>query len=192
MRRAVLFGMVVAAACIFGTALGLSQQSGSTNFMGGPGGREFSDPEPSAGARVTEVRIRSSDAIDAVQMVYALAVGSGFMGDQHGGSGGRFSVFSLDPDEYITGISGRYGDTIDSLRIQTNKRASQLYGGGGGNRDYRLEVPRDTEAVGFVGRSGNLVDAIGLIYAPIQRRRGLFGQTIDAIGLTYTRIAFRR
>jgi hypothetical protein len=125
-------------------------------------------------------------------MVYALAVGSGFMGDQHGGSGGRLSVFSLDPDEYITGISGRYGDTIDSLRIQTNKRASQLYGGGGGNRDYRLEVPRDTQAVGFVGRSGNLVDAIGLIYVPIQRRRGLFGQTIDAIGLTYTRIAFRR
>jgi phage tail protein X len=175
MKRTVLILAVLAAFAFFGNTLGLSQQSGVTNIAGGRGGNEFSDPEPAAGTRVTEVRIRAGDTIDALQMVYAPASGPGFTADQHGKMGGRLNIFRLDPDEYIVGLAGRHGDTIDSLRIITNKKTSPTYGGGGGSRNFQMEVPGGTQAIGFIGRSGDTVDAIGLVYAPLPRRRSGYG-----------------
>jgi hypothetical protein len=177
--------LLVAVVCVFSNALGLCQQSGSTNIAGGRGGQEFADVEPSAGSRVSEVRIKCGDMIDSVQMVYAPAQGRGFTGDLHGGPGGRLNVFRLDPDEYIIAISGRYGSSIDSLRIQTNKKISPLYGGSGGEREYRVEVPNGTQAIGFTGRAEELLDAIGLTYIPIPRRRGgLFGESAGQYEMT--------
>jgi hypothetical protein len=164
--------LVAAIACAFGNLLGFSQQSGNTNIAGGRGGQEFADLEPSAGSRVTEVRIKAGDTIDSVQMVYAPVSGAGFTAEQHGGRGGRMNTFRLDADEYITGISGRFGDTVDSMRIHTNKKTSPRYGGGGGDRDFRIDVPAGAQAIGFIGRAGDTVDAIGLIYIPIARPRG--------------------
>ena len=165
--------IVAALAIVLGSPLVLSQQSGSTNIAGGRGGNPFSDPQPAAGTRVTEVRIRSGEMIDAIQLVYVSVSGSSAVAGQHGGSGGRLNVFRLDADEYITGISGRCGDIIDSLQIRTNKKTSPIYGGSGGSRDYRIEVPNGTEATGFTGRSGERVDAIGLTFAPLNLRLGL-------------------
>lgn len=179
MCRICFYGMVLAAALLLGgIPLALAQQVTSTDIAGGRGGNGFSDVQPPAGARVTEVRIWSGDTVDSVQMVYALADGSTTMGPKHGGSGGGLNVFRLDPDEYITGLSGRYGDTVDSLRIQTNKRISPQYGGRGGSRDFRIDVPAGNQALGLAGRAGDTIDAIGLTHAPIysqttpQRRRG--------------------
>ena len=148
------------------TALG---QASGTAVAGGGGGNAFTDGQPAQGARIAEVRVRAGDTIDAVQMIYALADGRLSAGTRHGGKGGRENVFRLDNDEYITGISGRYGDTVDSLRIHTNKRTSPAYGGGG-DHDFRLDAPSGAQAVGFVGRAGNTVDAIGLIYGTAQRQ----------------------
>ena len=180
MKKIMLVCVVISLAIVLGSTLGLPQQSGSTNISGGRGGSPFSDPQPAAGTRVTEIRIRSGETIDAIQMVYASATGSSALASQHGGSGGRLNVFRLDADEYITGISGRYGEMVDSLRIHTNKKTSPLYGGSGGSGDYQIEVPNGTEALGFTGRSGERVDAIGLTYAPLNLRLGgaLGGQTI--------------
>ncbi len=160
--------IVAAALLLVGTGLTFTMQVVSTEVVGGRGGRAFSDSQAPADARVTEVRIQSGDRVAAVQFVYALADGRSVTGPLHGGSGGRASVFRLDSDEYITGISGRYGDNIDSIRIQTNKRTSPLYGGRGGDRDYRIDVPGGNQAVGFAGRSGDYLDAIGLVCAPIR------------------------
>jgi len=145
-----------------------TQQYGTTDIAGGRGGSDFSDPQPQAGARVVEVQIRAGDHIDAVQMLFQFSDGRTAMSPRHGGSGGRTEVFRLDPDEYITGISGRSGDYIDSLRIHTNKRASQLFGGRGGNRDYRIDVPPGNMGVGFIGRAGDYVDAVGLVYTTVR------------------------
>jgi len=38
-----------------------------------------------------------------------------FRGPVHGGTGGRKNVFRLDAGEYLIGISGRYGELVDSL-----------------------------------------------------------------------------
>jgi len=135
----------------------------STNVVGGRGGRTFYDSQVPENARVSEVRIRSGERIDSVQMVYELSDGSSQEGRRYGGSGGRLNVFRLDSDEYITGLSGRYGETIDSMRIETNKRSSTLFGGRGGSTDYRVDVPSGNYAVGFTGRAGDYLDAIGLI-----------------------------
>jgi hypothetical protein len=120
------------------------------------------------------VRIRAGDLVDAVQVMYALPDGRTSAGPRHGGRGGREYTFSLDGDEYITGISGRYGDLIDSIRIHTNKRTSPVFGGTGGSSDFRIDVPQGGQAIGFVGRSGARVDAIGLSYSLQQpsNRRG--------------------
>ncbi len=155
-----------------GISAGAPPQSGLTDIAGGRGGGGFSDPEPQPGTRVAEVHVRSGDHVDSVQMLLALPDGRTIMTPRHGGSGGRLDIFRLDPGEYVTGLSGRCGDVIDSLRIQTNRRTSQLFGGRGGDRDFVIGVPAGTQAVGFTGRAGDFLDAVGLAYATIRQVQG--------------------
>jgi hypothetical protein len=140
------------------------RQAGQTEVFGGRGGSPFADEEIPRGARVTGIRVQSAERVDGIQVLYALPNGSTVEGPYHGGRGGRPSVFRLDPDEYILGLDGRYGDTVDSLTIRTNKRVSQVFGGRGGNRSFWVDVPRGSVAIGFAGRSGESLDAVGLTY----------------------------
>jgi hypothetical protein len=145
------------------------QTPAATTIMGGRGGNPFTDSGISYGARVSEVHVFSGDYVDAVQMVYTLANGQLQSSSRRGGSGGRQNIFRLDSDEYIVGLSGRYGEYIDSIQIHTNKRTSPSYGGRGGSQEYQVGVASGNYAVGFSGRSGKYLDAIGLIYLPIPR-----------------------
>ena len=149
---------------------GQAALAGQTTLTGGGGGNSFAD-NPPQGARITEVRVWSGDRVDAIQAIYLLPDGRTVDGTRHGGSGGRSTRFQLDRDEYIIGMSGRYGEVIDSIRIHTNRRSSEQFGGRGGDRDYRIEVPANQQVVGFAGRSGDLLDAIGLVYAPVTGTR---------------------
>jgi hypothetical protein len=152
----------------FGSTLGSPANADETAVAGGRGGRAFADRDVPAGARIAEVRVRAGEWLDSIQVVYALADGRTVEGSRHGGTGGNVSVFRLDRDEYVIGLSGRSGERVDSLRIQTNRRTSQVFGGRGGSQDYRLDVPAGSEAIGFTGRSGEYLDAIGLIFAPVR------------------------
>jgi hypothetical protein len=87
------------------------------------------------------------------------------VGAWHGGQGGRLNTIRLDSDEYVIAIAGRAGERVDSLRIITNKRTSATFGGRGGSREFRFDVPSGYSFTGFVGRAGNALDAIGLAYA---------------------------
>ncbi len=171
MQRSLLWGAIITSVLLFTVSFGLSQQVSTTEAVGGGGGNPFSDSQLPSGARVAEVRVRSGDTIDAVQIAYTLPNGRLALGPRHGGSGGHESTMRLDADEYIVAIAGRYGDTIDSMQIITNKRSSTQFGGGGGDHRYRIEVPAGSQAVGFSGRSGDTVDAIGLVYFVLPRRR---------------------
>jgi hypothetical protein len=136
---------------------------------GGSGGQEFVDDAIPPGSRVIEVLVRAMRRLDAVQIIYESPDGARHPLPQHGGQGGDlYPPFTLDNDEYITGISGRFGARVDSLRIHTNRQTSILYGGGeggrGGRDDYHIEVPAGHEFVGFYGRSGSEVDRIGVLY----------------------------
>jgi hypothetical protein len=170
---------LLSAFAVAGSLTALAQQS-SSGIFGGGGGNAFSDPAQRAGARVLEVRVWSGEWVDAVQLTYALQDGSTWAGTKHGGSGGRLSAFQLDSDEYITGLSGRYGKYIDSIRIHTNKRTSDLLGGRGGNQDLKIDVPGGYQGIGFTGRAGLYLDAVGLLYVPIPQAQA--GKTSIAGG----------
>ncbi|WP_269768037.1 jacalin-like lectin [Burkholderia ubonensis] len=81
-------------------------------------------------------------------------------------SSAKWTGVSLDDDEYVIGISGRYGDRIDSLRIYTNKKTSNVFGGTGGTQEFGYTAPPGQMIVAFIGRSGAALDAIGVVYAP--------------------------
>lgn len=159
---ALIFLVLAGLACV-----GYAQQPSATNIAGGRGGNQFADTRASSDARILEIQVCAGDRVDSVQVVYQLPDGRAVSGQRHGGSGGSTHVFRLDSDEYVTAISGRYGDTVDSMTIQTNKRSSPRFGGSGGSKDYRLEIPYGNQAVGFLGRSGQYLDAVGLLYAPL-------------------------
>ncbi|MEJ2111627.1 MAG: jacalin-like lectin [Acidobacteriota bacterium] len=108
--------------------------------------------------------IWSGDLIDRIQLIYTLRDGSIFEGKRYGGGGGRRQVFQLADNEYITGISGRHGEVIDSIKIHTNRRTSDTYGGRGGARNFNITIPNGKQAIGLTGRAGEYLDAIGLEY----------------------------
>ncbi len=151
-------------------ALCVGQESSQTDIYGGTGGNSFSETMLQAGGRIVEVHVFSGDWVDAIQLWYELPEGKTIFGQRFGGPNGKESVFRLDRDEYIMGISGRYGDYLDSISIQTNKRTSPRFGGSGGRRDYRIDTQSGFQAVGIAGRGAKYLDAIGLIVAPIARR----------------------
>jgi hypothetical protein len=129
---------------------------------GGSGGADFADDAIAPSAKVREVHIRSGAYVDAIQIVHEVAGVTNPM-PIHGGNGGALHVFSLDPDEYIIGIGGRWGKYVDSIYIQTNKQTSPLYGRNNTENTYYFQAPEGSEIVGFFGRAGALVDAIGAL-----------------------------
>jgi hypothetical protein len=60
-------------------------------------------------------------------------------------------------------VRGRYAAYVDSLQIITNRRTSPKYGGNGGAQDFVLKAPPGERIVGFCGRSGGYIDAIGIV-----------------------------
>jgi hypothetical protein len=138
-----------------------------TTVMGGPGGAAFVD-RPPAGARVGAVAIGAGALIDSVRVVYETPDGRRYPSARHGGPGGGPCVIALEPDERILAIRGRYGAYIESIQLITNKGTSRICGGPGGVAEYRIDVPRNHTVIGFTGRAGTYLDAIGLALAPRQ------------------------
>lgn len=140
-------------------------QAAITVVAGGPGGNDFSDePLVSADQSVAEVVIHSGNLIDSVAVVVTDPAGDRSALPTHGGSGGNEARISLAPGEAVIGISGRHGDVLDSLTLQTTAQSYGPYGGSGGGQEYSLQIPEGTEFIGFAGRSGQLVDALALAY----------------------------
>jgi hypothetical protein len=144
--------------------------AGRTMIFGGSGGSAFSDEVVPRGARISEVRVRSGDKVISIQAIYTLLDGRLLEGPVHGGDGGSLHVFSLAPDEYFTGLSGRSGKSIHSVSIRTNKHTSQVFGGNGGASVFDVNVPAEKAAIGFHGRCGSSLNAIGLNYATFNKR----------------------
>lgn len=77
---------------------------------------------------------------------------------------------TLDPTNYVTEISGTIGtfqrsEVITSLKIVTLKGAPRSYGRVNGT-PFRVPVLDGGKIVGFFGRSGQFLDAIGVYVTP--------------------------
>lgn len=134
---------------------------------GGNGGKPFEAYAIPEGARLTAFHIFAEWVVNAIQFEYARADGSTGSNPPIGGLGGEHHVFYLDEDEYLTGISGKSGWYVDSIRLHTNKRESPLFGGASGEREYAFNAPTGHEIAGLFGRSDWYIDALGVTLRPV-------------------------
>lgn len=152
--------------------IALLQPMESTLEVGGRGGSVFND-SPKEGWRLKRIVIHHGNVVDGIQCVWQCPDGSFVTGKHHGGLGGRKSVIELQEGEYVTEVSGTEGNVVDSLCITTNHNKYGPYGGNGG-KSFSLQ-PRGGIVTGFYGRSGNLLDAIGIQDALYTYERIYFG-----------------
>jgi hypothetical protein len=143
-------------------SLGVYIRAHFYGMFGGTGGSEFEDPIAVPGlSAIRGIRIRRGGVIDAIQVTYDTPSGRQ-EGPQHGGNGGEADGFYLRAGERITAVFGRTGAYLDSIGFLTEdhlgiRRSYGPYGGGGGGNPFIVHG----EVIGFAGRSGGLIDAIG-------------------------------
>ncbi len=133
---------------------------------GGNGGTPFEQYDVPVDSHLSAIHIYSEWVLNALQMDYTRGNNVSGSTSPIGGLGGEHHVFYLDSDEYLTGISGRAGWYIDSIRFHTNKRISPTYGGVGGERAFTFEAKNGYEIGGFFGRSAWYIDALGISVRP--------------------------
>ena len=114
---------------------------------------------------VYKVDIRHGDQIDAIQVTYRLKNGSTYTAPRRGGSGGILSSFTLASDEAIVRIEGKTNDSlVDQITFTTKNAAGVETRYGSYGRTGQTPFYFDGRIVGFFGRAGNLLDAIGVYY----------------------------
>jgi hypothetical protein len=146
-----------------------------SGVSGGTGGQGFDDSGTAAGgipddSFAVRLRIRHGAVIDAVQMVIDRPGAAETVKPQHGGNGGTLKEITLERGEFIREIRGRYASTVNTMIIVTNvhtypKPEEGVGGeyGNGGDVDYAYIAPWGHEIIGFFGRAGSLLNAIGVI-----------------------------
>ncbi|ELU37970.1 Jacalin domain-containing protein [Rhizoctonia solani AG-1 IA] len=159
--------------------LGLSGDRQFSRYLGGMGGRPFSDwsiVQHSDSICISSVRVKYWSLVDGIQISYSDQSGEGAptsqSGKYHGGSGGKEGSFHLGPSEHIVAVTGRCKKYIDQICFTTNRgRKSPVFGGGGGD-EFRCEAPRTRDGRAtrlhyICGKSASLLDGIFFIWAPL-------------------------
>ena len=138
---------------------------------GGSGGDPFDDYIPSI-AGVHAINISYDSQVESIQVTYRLINGSLYQAPKHGGYRHPPMTITLAPGEYISEIKGKTnGVLVDQMSIvtfQPKKFLKKTYGpfGKTGEQDFSMEG----YVVGFFGRSGSLLDNIGLhILSPVKK-----------------------
>uniref|UniRef100_A0ACD5W3S2 Uncharacterized protein n=1 Tax=Avena sativa TaxID=4498 RepID=A0ACD5W3S2_AVESA len=137
---------------------------------GGPGGGER-NVQVTPG-RLNSVTIHSGGTIDAISFTY---IGTDYIEHSEGPWGRPLntkSTITLDPTDYVTAISGTFGTAYDndcvitSLQITTFKdKDNKIYGTPNGT-PFHIPVRDGGRIIGFFGRSGDMLDAIGVYVTP--------------------------
>ncbi|KAK8457320.1 hypothetical protein SEVIR_3G166300v4 [Setaria viridis] len=160
---------------------------------GGTGGHPWDDGGHSG---IRSITVSYDRFIDSISVEYdhdGLAV----PGERHGGAGGNHTTqIRLGfPDEHLTGVSGHYSPiaaggspVIRSLAFRSNQRA---YGPFGVAEGAAFTFPVDGGViVGFCGRSGWQLDAVGLYVAPLRPER--MYDRVQKLGLSAYRAVMHR
>jgi predicted flap endonuclease-1-like 5' DNA nuclease len=130
---------------------------------GGNGGHAFEEYTIPAGVKVQAIRVNAGFYVDGLQLICVDAIGAVIALPHLGGRGGFRHTITLDEGEYLTGISGRSGRYIDSIRFHTNKRVTDSIGGHGGENEYHFEAAANGEVAGFFGRADWYIDQLGVV-----------------------------
>lgn len=138
--------------------------------VGGSGGQIFGAYMIPDGTRLAAVHIYADTFIEGLGLVYRDQFGQLHSLSPVGIAGGQRHVLQLGTEEYVIGISGRCGWFVDSMRVHTNQRISDLFGGSGGDHAYALGAPEEDEVIGFFGNAAWYIDAVGLLTRPLAAR----------------------
>ncbi|GJM94563.1 hypothetical protein PR202_ga11220 [Eleusine coracana subsp. coracana] len=137
----------------------------------GGGGGELHDIAV-APHRLDSIVIRCDWAVDAISFTYTAIDGTSHKAGQWGGSGGRKREVKLGETEFIKEISGTYGPfeghagIVRSLTFVTNVGKHGPFGNSKEGTPFIVPLQNGGRVVGFFGRSGQLLDAIGIYVHP--------------------------
>jgi large repetitive protein len=133
-----------------------------STIFGSAGGTDFVD-NVQPGQTLIGVNVRHGSWLDGIQGV--LNAGTLTL---HGGTGGALTTVTWSANEYLVRIYGLYGSNVGQISLVTNTgRILGPYGtAGGGNNtgNFDITVPEGHEIVGFNGRSGAYLNAIGVLH----------------------------
>ncbi|KQK02492.1 jacalin-related lectin 3 [Brachypodium distachyon] len=132
---------------------------------GGPDGDAWDMDVRGGVNRIIKVVVRHEDAVNSISALCLRDDGHEEQTKVWGAAFGKRSEICLDKDEYLTGVKGRYGQfdgwsVIRALTFVSNRRTIGPYGTDEG-MEFELPAAGGGKIVGFHGRSGGLVDAIG-------------------------------
>ncbi len=147
----------------------LTVNAGMSAIYGKTGGTYFQDPATQV---LTSVKISAGDQINSIQGIS----NSGDLGlPVHGVNGATSSTVTWSADEYLVRIYGTYGKSyVDQISFVTNKgRILGPYGSGISSTPkkstkFDYTVPKGNAIAGFVGRSGDFINALGVMYITYQ------------------------
>ena len=110
--------------------------------------------------RLTSLQVHGGSYVDNLTVTYS-SPDSAPVTIAHGGSGGSPGVpYQFDVDEFITSVSGGYGDYVDQLGFTTNKGTIALYlpKPKGESTPINWPVPDGWVFLGFQGHYGKYLD----------------------------------
>jgi endonuclease/exonuclease/phosphatase family metal-dependent hydrolase len=139
----------------------------ASDFFGGPHGTAFNDADnlPSTVSPRT-LTLRGASRLDAVSLTH-----DGGTTLSHGGTGGTATSLTLATGEHLTSVKLTEGQNDSQTRIFsasfTTDKGRTLSSGTATTDTKTFTAPSGWQIAGFTGRSGDEIDKLGVLYAPI-------------------------
>ncbi|MFE1883464.1 jacalin-like lectin [Streptomyces diastatochromogenes] len=139
----------------------------ASDFFGGPHGTAFNDADdlPATPAPRT-LTLRGDARLDAVSLTHDSGATL-----THGGTGGTATSLTLASGEHLTSVKLTEGQKDGRTRIFSatfgTDKGHTLSAGTATTDTVTFTAPSGWQIVGFTGRSGDEIDKLGVLYAPI-------------------------
>ncbi|MFD0002145.1 jacalin-like lectin [Streptomyces sp. NPDC127178] len=139
----------------------------ASDFFGGPHGTAFNDADNlPASVSPRTLTLRGGTRLDAVSLTH-----DGGTALNHGGSGGTATSLTLASGEHLTAVKLTQGQKDGRTRIFsaafTTDKGRTLAAGTATSATKTFTAPSGWQIAGFTGRSGDEIDKLGVLYAPI-------------------------
>lgn len=126
--------------------------------------------------RLESVTIWSADIIDAFAFSYSDHNGNKHTIGPLGGPGGKVCRIKFAPSQFLLEVSGTIGpyasavaDVLQTLTLVTNSGSYGPFGHVGGGTPFHTSIQSNDRIVGFFGRGGMFVHAIGVYVRHFER-----------------------
>ncbi|NUP22673.1 MAG: endonuclease [Streptomyces sp.] len=139
----------------------------ASDFFGGPHGTAFNDADdlPATPAPRT-LTLRGGSRLDALSLIH-----DGGTTLTHGGTGGTATSLTLASGEHLTAVKLTQGQKDGRTRLFsasfTTDKGRTVSSGTATSDTKTFTAPPGRQIVGFTGRSGDELDKLGVLYAPI-------------------------